>query len=292
MERAVAEESPVASRRARVFLAICGTLFLSGVGHWIVGARRRGIIWFAVATTFVVAQLSGVLAPGWFLVFVYAFPFAVCIRVAAVIDSWICARRSRRDFAWTDEGAFTTGFVFLVTGIITSLLIAGFLETHVVRLFAISSNSMTPTILNGDHIAVRLGKHPRRWEIVIYHPPIGHTPFVGRVAGLPGDLLEIRGDGVWVGGQRQSLPEGVGPFIPASRWGSRMVHGNGYEGHPIQLGRDEYFILGDETARAFDSRLWSAAFRGHQLGALPSQEIVGVAIGIYLPLARARALTD
>lgn len=80
----------------------------------------------------------------------------------------------------------------------------------------------------------------------------------------------------------------------------RQANASGYgiQGHPIQLGHDDYFALGDNSPNSQDSRysfarpdanpvgphLSAAAERGHyQLGTVPGDQIIGRAFLVYWP---------
>lgn len=61
--------------------------------------------------------------------------------------------------------------------------------------------------------------------------------------------------------------------------------------NPITLGADEYFVLGDNSTNAYDSRMWppaAARYQGVQQGAVPKRAIIGVAKMTYWPLNRLR----
>jgi len=67
----------------------------------------------------------------------------------------------------------------------------------------------------------------------------------------------------------------------------------GCMGNPIQLGHDEYYMLGDNSRYSFDSRFWpgpTAKYEGAQIGAVPRRAIVGVARMIYWPPRRMKML--
>lgn len=130
---------------------------------------------------------------------------------------------------------------------------------------------MTPTIQVNEIIRVDFSAYskttPQRWDVVLFHPP----PATGqdtryswdmRVIGLPGEVLSIKDDGIYVGGERQVQTEGISGIrytLPISGTGSSISY-------PYTVPPDSYFVVGDNTAKAFDSRFW---------GALPRQNILG-----------------
>jgi hypothetical protein len=74
--------------------------------------------------------------------------------------------------------------------------------------------------------------------------------------------------------------------------------GYGEQGHPIQLGPAEYFVLGDNSPNSLDGRfafsgqgrdplgphLRDAAAAGHfQLGTVPADQMIGRAFFVYWP---------
>jgi signal peptidase I len=170
------------------------------------------------------------------------------------------------------------------------LLLANFVRNNVVEAFRTSSQAMALTLVPGDCILChKRAAAPARWSAVVYRPP--HRPaeqYVSRVAGLPGETIEIRDGQVHVDGVAHPPPSGIGPYL--SEIGGFMRGGPGTHGKPITLGRDEYYLLGDNSPLAVDSRFFPVAYAGHQRGALPRDKIVGHATYRYWPPARWRGL--
>jgi signal peptidase I len=114
-----------------------------------------------------------------------------------------------------------------VEAFLTALLIAFFLRAFVVEAFKIPSKSMVPTLLVGDHIFVNKFIYglrlpfskkwvahfgtPQRGEVIVFtYPKNESLDFIKRVVGLPGDKITIKGDDLYVNGEK----ENIYPVIP------------------------------------------------------------------------------
>jgi signal peptidase I len=146
----------------------------------------------------------------------------------------------------------------------------------------------------GDRLVVNKLICPQRWDVIVFrYPENPEVNFVFRLAGLPGETVAIRDGAVWINGEKQTPPDSCkgieylarlddGVLGRPTLWGS--------EGKPAKLGPDEYFVLGDFSARAKDSRLWQQGAPGHPPYAVPASYIVGVVTHIYWPPSRWRVL--
>jgi signal peptidase I len=111
-------------------------------------------------------------------------------------------------------------------------LALGFAARAAVRIYAIPSASMAPTLLAGDRIVVTpYHSTPQRGDIVVFHAPASSDELmVKRIAGTPGDAVEA-GAGLVV-------------VVPAGC----------------------YFVLGDNRQDSFDSRNWGVLPRERIVG--------------------------
>jgi signal peptidase I len=146
------------------------------------------------------------------------------------------------------------------------------------------------TAAGGDRILVSKLNKPRRWDIIVFRVPSDPSvTYVKRLVGLPGEELFLRDGAVWINGERQDPPDEISGIeyldsileAPERSWTAN--------GTPVQLGPGEYFVLGDFSARSADSRYWTTGAPGHPPFAVPEENILGVAICIYWPIARWRA---
>jgi len=112
-----------------------------------------------------------------------------------------------------------------------------------VRIFAIPTPSMEPTLRVGDHIAVTPYHTalPQRGDVVVFHSPLNRDELlVKRVVAVTGDLVESREGHLLVGGHAAGE---AASFVP------QIV--------PAEC----YFVLGDNRANSYDSRQWGVLSR-------------------------------
>ena len=136
--------------------------------------------------------------------------------------------------------------------------------------YAVTSESMAPTLANGQRVFVNklvydLGA-PERGDVVVID--LGGHALVKRVVGLSGEVLEGRDGQVFVNGR--ALPE---PYLPA---------GVGTAAFPaIELRSDELFVLGDNRESSSDSRAF---------GPVRARDVVGRAEMVMWPPGDIRTL--
>jgi signal peptidase I len=146
------------------------------------------------------------------------------------------------------------------------------------------------TVYAGDKFVVNKLLRPRRWDVIVFRSPERpEVLFCSRLVGLPGETLVIRDGAVWIGGKKRTPPAGLQGITYLDRIAGYPCDSSGTEARPAKLGPDEYFVLGDFSACALDSRLWQTGARGHPPYALPASHIVGVVTHIYWPPERMRA---
>ena len=150
---------------------------------------------------------------------------------------------------------------------------------------------MRPTLLEGDLILVNkfiygakipftakrlpVFKELKRGDVVVFiYPEDAKKDFIKRLVGLPGDEIEIKKGSIYVNGN---------PLLD-SIFNSRYYYNRGdfgVEGTKIIVPKDNYFVLGDNSASSKDSRYW---------GFVPKENILGKAFLIYWPVNRIRTI--
>jgi signal peptidase I len=184
--------------------------------------------------------------------------------------------------------------------LLVTVLLALFGTTFIVQAFKIPSQSMEPTLLIGDHLLVNkfiFGgqgawyekilpyRAIRRGDIVVFKFPFDdHPHYVKRVVGLPGDRLRIINQHVYVNDDLLNEPYVVHDaayedpfgdnFPPAGRyfaeigvrpeWAEQIIshvhHGE------LVVPPDNYFVMGDNRDRSWDSRYWGFVDRDAVMG--------------------------
>lgn len=149
------------------------------------------------------------------------------------------------------------------------------------------------TIYSGDRILVTKFLKPHRWDLIVFrYPEDPSMNYVKRLVGLPGETITIKDGKVYADDQEltppseiqgieylSKLPEDAGRGYPPL-WGS--------EKSPAVLGAGEYFVLGDFSPRAKDSRFWEKRTGSHPPYAVPEELMIGVVTHTYWPLSRYR----
>jgi signal peptidase I len=272
-------------------MAVCESVMFWGMGHFLAGYGRRGmrwlLTWMGMSAVGVVALAIPAISPALLVI----APVTIILTLAMFADAFMCGRRSQRKMLGAPVlrylsgiGLFLVGYTFQVAlGRFVILPMAGAMG---VKTYVIESAAMNPTLRAGDRMLTNRTDTVRRWDLVVFHPPV--TPksiFPGRVVGLPGEKVEIVKGGIVIDDKPVPTPSGVGPYVDL-HFGA--LPGVGVEGHPITLGPDEYFILGDNSPVAYDARIWGGSAPGHQRGAVPRNDIERKVTAIYFPLSRIR----
>ena len=280
------------SPRGKDVLAIAGSLVLPGLGHVFSRAWVRGLVWFFSNLLLTGALVLVLAVPRFLPGLVVLAPLTLIAAIALCVDACLVARRAPRPLLTTPAKRYIVAAAILVLGLLLSpgTLLTDYIHRHYIHAYNAASGSMAPTIREGERFFSRpLGRHTiRRWDIIVYRPSNRpETPMVKRIAGLPGETLEIKSGQVWINGAAVPPPAGVPPFVETTL-GLKLSHSHGCEGNPIKLGPGEYFILGDRSDKSADSRNTEWGTPGSTPGAITTTQFEGVVSAIYWPPSRWR----
>ncbi len=159
---------------------------------------------------------------------------------------------------------------------VIALILAGLIRYFLVQPFFVEGASMEPNFLDGEYLLIDeisyYFKSPQRGEVIVFHYPLDTSKYyIKRVVGLPDETIEIKKGKVVI--YNDSNPDG---FVTQESY----LLGGGITSGDIKkkLGRNEYFVLGDNRLASSDSRQW---------GALPTNDIVGRVWVRAWPIAKA-----
>ena len=221
-----------------------------------------------------------------------------------------------------DKASGVNDFLEIVKTVAYALLIALFLRVLLFQPFTIPSASMDPTLLQGDYIIVSkfsygysrhsiplspplfegriLERMPQRGDIVVFKlPRDGHTDYIKRLIGLPGDRIQMRAGRLWINDQQVEARElapvmmdsGYGFTRNVQRFEETLPNGRTYitydfgpdgevdETPTFIVPEGHYFFMGDNRDNSLDSRVPG---RDQGVGYVPAENLVGKAEIILL----------
>lgn len=191
-------------------------------------------------------------------------------------------------------------FVRANKGFLVFLLLFGVFRSAVADWSPIPSGSMRPNLLEGDvvlinrmafdlkiplteHSVAHLGE-PARGDMVVFTSPADGIRLIKRVLALPGDVVEMRDDRLFINGEAASYAlldtarePAQGHLVDAIRLeeevgGARqriqvlpgVVAPRNFG--PLRVGEGEYLMLGDSRNNSADSRV---------IGLVPRAKLIG-----------------
>ncbi len=178
-----------------------------------------------------------------------------------------------------------------VESIIVAFILAMIIRAFVIQAFKIPTGSMRPTLLEGDIILVnkfiygakvpftdfRLPAlvQPKSGDVIVFiYPENPKKDFIKRLVAVGGDKITIRNGTLYVNDK---------PLL--DQVFSQIYYYNrgdfGKEGEIVVVPKDDFFVLGDNSASSQDSRYW---------GFVPKKNLLGKAMIIYWPLNRIRII--
>lgn len=138
------------------------------------------------------------------------------------------------------------------------------------------SSSMEPTIKSGEVVRADLNAFsksvPKRWDVIVFEPPSDPSSrWVSRIVGLPGEAIEIRFDGLYIDGKKESPPPNLAISIYKPLKDGITAPGLSPVSFPYKLPAGKYFVLGDNTQNSLDSRYWGGLEASKILGRIPGK---------------------
>lgn len=157
-----------------------------------------------------------------------------------------------------------------------ALLIVLPIRMFIAQPFIVSGSSMVPNFHDKEYLIIdELSyylRSPYRDDVVVFHYPYNTSKkplyFIKRIIGLPGETVIINEGKVTI--KNSDNPEG---FEKDESYINESFNTSG----TYTLGKDEYFVMGDNRNASSDSRVW---------GVLEKKHIVGRAYMRLFPLSK------
>jgi len=167
----------------------------------------------------------------------------------------------------------------IIETLVLTLIIFFVIQNFIAQPYQVQQNSMERTLEPGQYVLV--DKLTPRWDsfsrgdVIVFTPPDTlrqeAVPFIKRVIGEPGDIVEVRDDGfVYVNGVRIDEPytfknaaginEPTEPLSDQTRW---------------VVPQGELFVMGDHRRKSADSR---------EFGPISVSTVIGRAFLRYWPI--------
>lgn len=168
-------------------------------------------------------------------------------------------------------------FVLYILGV----LLATYLIIHFVgQRTVVVGQSMRETLQDGDNLVVDKISYrvsdPKRFDIIVFpYEYEEDTFYIKRIIGLPGETVQITKKG-------QILINGE---VLNESYGREVMKQAGMASKPIELGKDEYFVLGDNRNESEDSRY-------EDVGTIKKEDIIGRAIFRIYPFSSFGRITN
>ncbi len=257
-----------------------------GLGMFMSGQHLKGVLWFlSLFLFYILTSVLFVLPQVSFLLSLIIFlPVFIFLLLLMLYQSYKCVIKIN---------IRTISIIFVI--IILSTILCDWLIFSLIDAYKATSGCMLPTIKyaskntkdNGDKLFcdkfTYFFRKPKRGEIIVASIPdfLSGNHFIKRIVGMPGEKISIKPPYIYINGKKLESPSIIKKISEGK---------NGYcfpfinkkallksETDEIQLGKDEYFILGDNSRRSLDSRYF---------GAIKGKYIIGRITRIYWPPSR------
>jgi signal peptidase I len=222
------------------------------------------------------------------------------------LDHWVFAKRR----AARGEGDRVPVVVDYARSFFPVILLVLVLRSFLYEPFRIPSDSMMPTLVQGDFIFVNKWEYglrlpvvnwkivdigePQRGDVIVFRKPTDPSiVFIKRLVGLPGDTIRVTAAHIYVNGKE--VPAVPGDFYRGPKeelYPFTVVEEEdlGKHRHKLLLDPsrpstdgtwvvppDHYFMMGDNRNNSRDSRFPDVGF-------VPEANIIGKAVAIWLSL--------
>lgn len=163
-------------------------------------------------------------------------------------------RKQRRENSnWKEKLKHALEYLPYIGGWVLKIAVVCFLAFVYVWYFgqkvSTVGDSMKPVLENGDVVLVNRilynASAPKRGDVIVFKPKGNENShyYIKRIVGLPGETVEIIENSIFINGEK--LEED---------YETTDIDDVGILADKMELGSDEYFVLGDDRKNSEDSR--------------------------------------
>ena len=169
------------------------------------------------------------------------------------------------------KGSF---FKELIVYAVIIVLCVTVVPRYVVQRTQVSGISMLKTLEDEESLLVEKVSYyfndPSRFDIITFYPKGREHDeyYIKRVIGLPGETIQITGNTIYINGR-----------VLEEHYGREAMQSGGIAEEPIKLGKNEFFVLGDNRNDSIDSR-------DEEVGIVKKDNIDGHAILRIYPFSK------
>jgi signal peptidase I len=190
--------------------------------------------------------------------------------------------KATRTKGWLREGVALLAFIVMV----------GATRSSVADHYFVPTGSMIPTVEVGDRVVVnklaygvrvpfsdRLlfrSKGPDHGDVVVLASPEDGITLLKRVVAVPGDVVVVHEGQLWINGLPvpiQNDGSGLREALGRSVHPLQLTRGGGLDFGPVQVGPDQYLVMGDNRGESHDGRAF---------GLVERQAIFGKALSVWM----------
>lgn len=284
----------------RPIVAALLSLVLPGLGQLYNGMPRRAVIFYAVNFAGYLALMaltsSAALRSGTtFMLAAGLLVLGVCFYLFAILDAYAGARRTGE----LELRRYNRWYVYvLLAAVSAGLNVTVDLSPALARSYRLPAQSMAPTLLAGDRVAVAANAYdagePARGDIIVFELTDGSgARYIKRLVGLPGDRIQIQDGVLHINGVAVTREATTDPTLyvspdmePPTVYRETFPDGRPHRIHEFSdshrgdntrvytVPSDHYFMLGDNRDNSTDSRF-------PRVGFIPRESLRGRVLYIW-----------
>jgi len=155
------------------------------------------------------------------------------------------------------------GFWEFARAVIISIVIVIPVRMYIAQPFIVDGASMEPNFAGGDYLIIDeltyQFREPRRGDVIVFRYPLNRSQFfIKRIVGLPEETVEIIDSMVNILRSDGSVTKIYEPYLADNTKTIPNLQ--------MKLGKEEYFVLGDNRTHSSDSRVWGVLPKGNITG--------------------------